>query len=137
VTNAAVLFDHEIAIFADKQNQNPSKSPLIESLLREGAPIPADVSAFPSRAVSQLGQFFRFLVDKTGGRYRAFAPTSRLPQVGDVNGDYCVNKKDLSLVTASLGSRVDRYSPLDPNQNGVVDIYDEETVKKHMGQCKQ
>ena len=83
-----------------------------------------------------MGHFFHKLAQGSDGRFRAFARSSRLPVPGDVNGDYCVDKRDLTAVTVNLGRRLGRNDPLDLNQNGVVDAFDERTVKNHLGKCQ-
>ncbi len=139
IFNADFLFEHEISIYAGPQTAAGGKqgSPLVASIRREGVPVPPSILNAPGQEVAQFSEFLRVLADSTGGRYRAFSSRSRLPVVGDVTGDYCVDMADLKAVRANMGARVGPYSPLDPNQNGYVDGYDERTVQKHLGKCRQ
>lgn len=137
IFNADLLFENEIAIFASQPTGNNRKSPLINSIQREGVGVPAPIAAAPGQQISQFSEMLQLMADSSGGRYRAFSSRSRLPQLGDVTGDYCVNKDDVNAIHANMGKRVGPYSLLDPNQNGYVDEYDLLTVEKNLGKCRQ
>lgn len=155
IVNADFLFDHEGSIFSSTfaaprsglplerivVSQKPSisviqqvKSPLVRSLQLEGAAISQQIIAAPHLELAKTIGFYQNLANNTGGRYRSFTPSTRLPQLGDLTGDYCVNGDDYNAVVNNWGTTVAPGSPLDPNQDHKVDVYDYMTVLQNYGE---
>jgi hypothetical protein len=110
------------------------KSPLVRSLAREPAAIKVSTVAAPVAALNSALTFFGGLTRGTGGTFRAFSSQDRLPQLGDVTGDYCVNQADVTAVRAAFGSAATAGSLLDTNQDGLVNVYDYRNVLANYGE---
>jgi hypothetical protein len=156
IVNADYLFDNEPLVFsafagpavsaatirksvAIRRQEIPRaalESPTIRSLLLEPAIIPSSVIATPSSALLEAFAFFGGLADESGGRFRHFSSDDVLPQLGDVTGDRCVNQSDVDAVRQNFGQIPPAGSPLDTNEDGVVNMYDYRNVLGNFGEGK-
>jgi hypothetical protein len=111
-------------------------SPFVRAQVLEGV-FPSIAAANSSAlALTQSIDFFKKLTRTAShiGRYREFTSKMlRLPQLGDVTGDYCVNDADVAAVKAKFGATVSAGSLLDPNQDKVIDYFDYLTVMQNFG----
>ena len=106
-------------------------SSLIRSQLLEGVVVSKQISQSPATEFTNTMGFYQALTAQAGngGRFRVFSSTTpRLPQLGDVTGDYCVDDDDIDAVVANWGATVAAGNMLDPNQDKVIDYYDYMTV---------
>lgn len=112
------------------------QSPTIQALLLEPAIIPRSVIASPSSALLQAFAFFGGLTQESGGRFRHFSSESELPQLGDVTGDRCVDQRDDQAIRDSFGQVAPEGSPLDTNDDGIINIFDYRNVLANFGEGK-
>jgi hypothetical protein len=130
-----------IRVIEGLQKQTPSS--LIRSQILEGVKATDLIVRSPAIESRNTVGFYQALTEiageGAGGRYREFSTSSpRLPQLGDVTGDNCVNQDDLDAIKANWGAAVAAGNLLDQNQDHAVDRFDQMTVLQNFGEgCKQ
>jgi hypothetical protein len=132
--------DAQVQVIEKLRVQIPSS--IVRSQVMERVEISEAIRKNPAAEALNTVNFYQELTAVAGagagGRYREFSSTTpRLPQLGDVTGDYCVDDDDVAAIKANFGAHVAAGNLLDPNQDKVIDRYDYNTVLQNYGAgCK-
>lgn len=81
-----------------------------------------------------MSDFTQSVAQKSGGNARTLSADSSLPQLGDVDGDGCVDDDDLDQLLEQFDSSVQRYGAGDLNGDGRVDSDDYLTLLQSFGE---
>ncbi len=97
--------------------------------------VPHSRRALNTSSPVSMYEFFKGIAEESGGTYVHISDDDPLPQLGDVNGDQCVDATDYAIVMSHFGQSVPPADQrADLNHDQVVNIYDRIIVIQNYGE---